>query len=285
MESIPITVGVNVRDINMSTFSSSKGFREPIFSFASSPIKGRVESLTNLTYCRESVCEYLRQELRKLTDRGLDQKRLRILAFRRVNMKNYARNLEICKLQMDTTLAMLNAIEKYYKWPLTKIYPTIIDETRVFGIRPNNGLYYVKAGLRWMKSPVMLSMFLLLFRLATNAKCYRSLSKIKDIDSAFEVLRSTSETGANAELSYFRVHGDRWRVVLDNYHRLFGMRDMRDLYQPSKGGGFYFAEGINKLCDESSNDPLLNRTFSKIVKEYWEKSHDTRTKASMENGA
>lgn len=284
MELKPVLVGVHLRDIQMSTFSSTRGFREPIFAITAAPKKGRVQPIIHMTYCRESMCEYFRQDLRGLTARGIDKKRLHLLVFRRVNLQNHEKNLEVFRNQMGAALAIVNAIEKHYKWPLTKMYPTIIDDTDVPGFRPNNGVYYVRAGLRWIKSPVMLSMYLLIFRLAINYKCYHSINKIKDIDSAFEVLKNTSESDRHQELAYFRVHGDKWRLVLDNYHRLFGTRDMKDLYQPKKGA-FFFAEGINKLCDESSNDLLLNRTFSKIVKEHWEKEHDNRAKALVANGA
>jgi len=244
----------------------SSGSREPLFAFVSPPKSGTIAMLTDLTYCRESMCEYIRQELRNIAHNDINMSKLHMIIHRKVYSK-FDVNLEAFRNQVLTGQRMANAIEKHYGWPLTKIYPVTTEEIK----SKNVGFYYIYTGKRWMKSPIMLSLYTLLFRLATNNQKYKFKNRIKSIKSLFNVLHEVCERCNYTEAHYFEAHGGRWKLVLDNYRKLFGGRNMKDQYYPG-GGDYYFSEGINSLCDESSRDVVLNKDFCKIVEKHNKKT-------------
>ena len=158
---------------------------------------------------------------------------------------------------------MVNAIEKHYGWPLTKIYPVKLNEDQD-NVTDYNGFYYISASKRWIKSPHMLSMFLLLFRIAITNHKFKFKTKIRSLKSLFKVLDDAAEKSNLGEIVYYKAHGPRWKVVLDNYRKLFGQRDLEDLYYPG-GHDYFFSEGINTLCDDDSKDEVLNTEFEKLT--------------------
>jgi hypothetical protein len=237
-------------------------FKEPRFAFTTRPTMGAVRCKVNIVYCRESFCEYLRQDLRGISDYKIVKTKLHMVAHRRVaKSKLYERNRKVFKEQVLAAQAMANAIEKQYGWPLTKIYecnaPNDLPE--------NNMFFYIAASKRWQKAPAMLSLYTLLFRIASNNGKFKFRTRIKDTKTLYEALDNAAAASNYSELSYYRTHGSFWPLVLENYNKLFGSRTMKNLYQPSKDN-YYFSEGINRLCDLDSNDKKLNRAFSAVVK-------------------
>ena len=237
------------------TGEMSMNFKEPIFAFVKKPIHGHTKPLTDLVYCRESFCEYLRQDLRNVRHYGIDTNKLHMVVYRKIQNQKAFQN------QVMAAQTMLNVIEKHYGWPLTRVYPVEIVQKAAKG----SAFYYVSASKRWMKAPAMLSLFTLLFRIATNETKFKFKHRIRSLKSLFAVLDELYVKSTIAEIMYYGEHGHNWKLVLDNYKKLFGGREMRDLYFP-KVGGYFFTEGINELCDISSKDPKLNRIFRGLVK-------------------
>jgi len=236
-----------------------KSFREPIFSFVSPPFEGRVSCVTGLTYCRESFCEYVRQELRGVRHSGIDLSKLHMVAYRKV--MTVEGNLGAFRNQMAAAQTMFNAIEKHYGWPLTKVYPVRVTQS----LSDNCKFFYIAASKRWIKAPAMLSLFTLLLRIAASESKFKFKHRIKSMKSLFTVLDELTERSSYPEIRYYAEHGHNWKLVLDNYRKLFSSRDMQDLYFPGKSG-YFFSEGINQLCDVSSLDDTLNETFEELVK-------------------
>lgn len=234
-------------------------FAEPIFAFATVPSNRKISNVTQLTYCRESICEYVRQQLRSVRSYDIDLTKLRMIIYRKVRLGK-SQDPKIFLNQVATGLTMLNAIEKNYGWPLTRVYPTKNDQN----ISPNCMFYYIVASRRWIKAPVMLSLFTLLFRIAKNETKFKFGHRIKTMKSMFTVLDELAQKSGDANIKYYEKHGDRWELILNNYKSLFGARNISDLYFPNNSG-YFFTEGINELCDESSQDPVLNKQFQKIV--------------------
>jgi len=236
-------------------------FEDPIFAFVSAPIKGVVQARTDLTYCRESICEYIRQQVKEVAKYQIDTKALHMVMYRRVPPKT---GPAAYQRQMEAVQNMLNVIESHYGWPLTKVYNVKLQGTQDNG-NPTNRFYYLKATKRWMKSPAMLSMYLLLVRIACTDKKHKFNNKITSFDTLFETLDELAKRNFTQEVSYYREHGKHWRLILDNYRTLFGDRTMESLYVPSHHH-YLFSEGINKLCDDNSSDLVLNKVMQKIVK-------------------
>lgn len=246
------------------------GIREPIFSFVV-PHLGGVKTVTQLTYCRESFCEYIRQDVRKVIDHGIDLKKLHMITYRKVKNKSP----EAAKIFADQTAAaqtMFNVIEKHYGWPLTRVYPLELIKRQTASV--HHKFYYISASKRWIKAPAMLSLYTLLIRIAANEPKFKFRHKIKSMKSLFAVLDDLAGKATYPEITYYRVHGHNWRLMLDNYRKLFASRSMEDLYYP-KHGGYFFTEGVNHLCDVVSKDKKLNKVMSELVTNQTGKNNDT----------
>jgi hypothetical protein len=196
-----------------------------------------------------------------------------MLIYRKVPPKDLKTKLKIFQDQVIAGQRMANAIEREYGWPLTKIYPA---DPGTDNVASNNKFYYIAASKRWIKSPVMLSLFTLLFRMSTNNQRFQFKNRITSMKSLFKVLDEIAPKISYGEMSFYRTHGKRWKLVLNNYQKLFGSRSMVSLYYPSAGGSYFFSEGINQICDENSKDKELNSAFCDIVKK-----HNEKTKGEM----
>jgi len=258
MEKKRVTLKLNGTSWRYVTESTTP-FNDPIFAFVTAPKDGEVGTVTDMTYCRESFCEYIRQELRGVAHRGIDLRKIHMVVFRRIS-KRKLMGAKDFQNQIVAAQKMLNVIEKNYGWPLTKIYPA--KSYRKMAV--NNKFYYVTASKRWIKAPAMLSLFTLLFRVAITETKHKFKNKIRSMKSLFAVLDDLSARSGQAEVLYYGKHGHNWKLVLSNYAKLFGSRSMSDLYFP-KAGGYFFTEGINQLCDGSSKDETLNKQFDKLT--------------------
>lgn len=237
-----------------------KVFEDPIFTFVSPPKDGIVKALTDLTYCRESMCEYVRQQLKKVSAYGINIKMLDIVVYRRVPVKL---GPAVFQKQMEASQKILNTIESHYGWPLTKMHKVELYGDQAKG-NPGNEFYYVRATKRWIKAPSMLSLYLLLFRIGCIEKKHKFSKNITSFTSLFNTLNNLTKKDSGREVAYYREHGKHWRIVLDNYQKLFGRYTMGKMYTPTKGD-YYFSEGINTLCDGDSRDKTLNKAFGELL--------------------
>ena len=259
MEKKKLELTLNASSITYIKETSSH-FREPIFAFVTAPQDGKINAVTELTYCRESNCEYVRQELRHVRHYGIDFNKLRMVICRRVRHTAPTAVVDF-KNQIALAQKMLNVIEKHCGWPLTRVYAVKPAQKMPISWQ----FYYVVASKRWIKAPAMLSLFTLLFRIAVAETKFKLRRRIRSMKSLFTALDDLAERSSLHEVRYYNKHGHRWQLVLDNYRKLFSGRDMADLYFP-QSGGYFFTEGINQLCDQSSKDHALNKTFHNIIK-------------------
>ena len=264
MEKKILTLEVKYADWNYM-IQTTGGFKEPLFAFVHPPKGGYMKAATDLVYCRESFCEYLRQDLRGVSHNDINTNKLHMVVHRRVikTPSKLDRNLAIFREQVLAAQSMLNVIEKNYGWPLTKIYPAQLGKDQE--VAANNAFYYVVASKRWIKAPAMLSLFTLIFRIAAYNGKFKFGSKIKNIKTFYSALEDASLKSGESELAFFREHGSFWPLVLDNYNKLFSKRSIEDLYCP-KDADYFFSEGINTLCDLDTKDSKLRGTFEGIVK-------------------
>jgi hypothetical protein len=245
------------------------GIKDPYFAFVASDKKGfppGLKAVTSMMYCRESLCECVRQQLRGVSTRGIDIMKLRLLVWRRVTptIKTLAANMTIFKNQTQAGVKIVNTIEKHYGWPLTKLYHIKPNNTWADQISVNNDFYYVEASQRWMKSPHMLSLYTLLFRIAVSEKRFEFRKRVRGMKSLKVVLSEMGNNLSHLEARYIDKHAGAWWLVLDNYRKLFSGRAMKKLYYPSDG--YHFTEGINSLCDAVSSDLGLRAEFADILK-------------------
>jgi hypothetical protein len=244
--------------------TAKAAFRDPHWAFARENKRQKtIETANDLVYCRESLCEYLRQDIRGISNRDIDKNKLRLVAHRRIpaTKKTLKLNTKTFHRQILAGQKIVNVIEKSNGWPLTRIYPL----QTVQEVDYNNIYYYIVASKRWMKSPHMLSLYTLLYRVALNEKKFNFVGRAKTDKSLKSVFDEVAANCSYTEAAYLRTHQHRWWLVLSNYEKLFGKRTMEDLYNPSDGG-YLFQEGINSLCDLDTNDKKLARAFRKVIK-------------------
>jgi hypothetical protein len=223
--------------------------------------------------CREVVCDRIRTRFQ--LSKTFDMEKLKLLVRTKFiahyggELTNPQKNL-IKKRKLAYNKAILiglkivNLVEKKFKWPLTKIYPVECKQ-----LDENNIFYYFIASKKWIKSPNMFSLFMLLLRVGTKIKEYTTF---RTLDGFYKSLQRNKNT---VDINYLKTHYKRILLVLKHYNRLFGKTSMRDLYIPSTPLNL-FPEGINSLCDLNTNDLSLRKRFVKILNEEkelrsWEK--------------
>lgn len=259
------------------TFSSLPQSDWPKFGFVNHVNSEKIKCAHHLLFCREYISERIRND--KTSEIKKDKLRLVIsqkAIYHRhrhesnkelhLDTKAVEQDLNLFKDEVFTSLKMINVIEKHYGWPLSKIYPVQIEKWKEKNLPINYGYYYIVASRRWLKSPAMLSLYLLLYRIVIKHKKFNFKREMKTLGDVIKVLNLACDISPlPMELAFFKTHGKRWKYVLDNYRNLFSSRKLKDLYKPDLHS-YLFTEGINELCDLRSKDEILNTKFSKIVK-------------------
>jgi len=249
------------------------------FAVAYTPTKkNEIVPATHLNSCREAVCDQIRAKLNYYNDfvKKFDVKKTKLLVYTKFlaenetqvltkAQKNMVRKFKCDhKKEMLIGLKILNLFEKEFKWPITKIYSVRcdqLDEKHVF-------YYFVGSG-KWIKSPHLFSLFMLLIR---TGKSIEKRRMFRTLNGFYKSLYKNTKT---VDINYMKTHYKRCLLVMKYYNKLFGKTTMHDLYIPYKRKNF-FAEGINTLCDLDTSDSKLLEKFSSVLKkekklEKWEK--------------
>lgn len=272
MKNKKLTFSMKTTDFSIAKVSN--GFRDPLFAFVIPPKQGGIiEPITGMVYCRESLCEYIRQDVRGITDSEIDLNKLHMVIYRRVYARNITKGIKIFQNQVLAGQKIVNVLEKHHGWPLTKIYPVSFADNQKDDIK-NSSVYYIVAGKRWIKAPAMLSLYTLLFRIAAAESDFPFKHRIRSMKSLFSVLDDVTSKRSYSEFVYYKAHNKYWQLVLSNYRKLFGQRTTASLYSPKwshRRDGWnsqYFSEGINSLCDGDTKDKVLSKTFEEIRKKH-----------------
>jgi hypothetical protein len=240
------------------------------------PIKdNKVKAGEEVDSCREVICDELRTKLRR--DEQFDVKKLRLILYTKFlpqvewidlekKQKSY---IELLKTEynkeMLTSIKIINMLEKEFTWPLTKIYHVESKQ-----LNENNDFYYFEGSKKWIKTPNIFSLFMLLTRIGSSLKKHTGF---RTLDGFYKNLTRNEST---LDISYLKTHFNRCLLALKHYNRLFGKTSMKDLYCPPDNDLIQFSEGINSLCNLDTLDINLRRKFTKIIDEEkmlnsWEK--------------
>jgi uncharacterized protein YeeX (DUF496 family) len=235
---------------------------------------GQIRVIRYFDTCRESVCEFLRKQIDDGIKRGaypIDTKRTRLLLFTKA--QNRYSKVKVEKFTLDSDKKMLHALkvvnhlENEYKWSKTKMKKVELKDAIKYGmfndVKDRINMYMVVGSSKWLKSPHLLSLYILIFRL-----CYRGFkSNFKNHEEFLQKLKSYGNTH-KADASYVRIFQDKIDVLLRNYDRLFGKRTLKSLYSKYSlvtiNG---YNEGISRLCSGLSGDIDISKRFGKICKE------------------
>lgn len=235
---------------------------EPMFAYCTKPVNGQVKQLTEFEGCREELADTLFEDKIPLTSTT----RLRYIVC--IITNELTKEPAQASKKATAGVRLLNIMEKRHKWPLTKIYKIkTLPYTREVGLYGETSRLtayrrIIVGSNRWIISPHMLSLFVLIFRLPyDNAKFitienYENLAKTCKAESR----RSRANFSDSVHL---RTTFDFWDPIMLDYRYLF--RTIKENFEPNRYNNSYYGEGIRKLCCARSNNDNLNSRFRVVA--------------------
>ena len=253
----------------------------PKITFCSPPDKQNLIRVVNyFDTCRETITGFLRTQLvkqPKVKKNIIDISRVRLLFYFKIN-ENYkpitvTRTTKRYDDNMLKALKIVNHLEKKYKWGRTNLqkvsYKDPIKNRQGEDISGNVHLYMFVGSSKWLKSPQMLSLYMLLLRITSwgleaEFKTHKEFIKeLKDFSSS-----KNSNYNKKKDQSYVMQIYDKLDLLFVNYNKLFGRRTLKSFYDKNNYADDSGArEGMFKLCTGKSVDHDLDRRFKALCKE------------------
>ena len=203
--------------------------------------------------CRETFCD----ELRKWAYRGggynnnINTKRLRIAVLKKHPKQNmssadYAAARRNNERWMKESIRLVNVLEKHVGWGLTTI-------SKVENKGPGNKrlsderttIWLLTGSAKWMRSPQLLSLYMLVLRLGRfykTTKVYKNFDDLKKLEVALRAIISSIKGQGNSDIAWFIKTFEDWGTVLDNHRKLFFKNSLTDNFKLNEG-----VNGISEL--------------------------------------
>lgn len=241
-----------------SAYRSS--FNRIAFALVTSPAQGR-NQVTSFATCREStyaaVKSYMDSQktgnacdsVYKSVQGEIDTTRLRLLLHKDCSSAGVE---SAFKAAIFNGKAILNIYEKYAGWGLSKI------TTVKHSIKDH--VWLLTGPKEWMSSPALLSMVMLILRVAANHGPFE-VSNIKEAQKQWNNLTDGSRTDGDLN-TYLRTSFKYFPMLLKNYKSLF-TDSLQVAYSDPAGKGFGLYGGVHSVCQGIS----VNTRLDKAVKE------------------
>lgn len=227
------------------------------FSWLGVPRKNVFPQVTSWHGCRETFVG----EIKRWTDsngkwsylRNMDLRRMRFACIRKYS-NNMADGTWKKKCAYDLVWfgeakRILNVFEKHLGWGLTTV--AHVKDGNLTKVRAN--VFVFSGSCKWMRSPQLISMYLLLLRLSRHGY-FRKFESIETIDDFNETMKSRSHGDAH----YWKSLYPYLLAILDNHKDLFFRRSIKTAYASQSGWN-----GINSMITGSC-DTVTKRRFNKI---------------------
>jgi len=254
----------------------------PKIAFCLPPDKqNRIRVVNYFDTCRETITGFLRAQLHKapkVKKNTIDTSRVRLLFYFKINERykpiTVTRRTKLYDNNMLKALKIVNHLEKKYKWGRTNLQKISckdqIKNRQGEDISDNIHLYMLVGSSKWLKSPQMLSLYMLLLRipswgLKAEFKTHREFIKeLEDFSSS-----KGSSYNKKKDQSYVVQVYDKLDLLFANYNKLFGRRTLKSFYDKNNYtlGDSGAREGVYKLCIGKSVDRDLDRRFQILCKE------------------
>jgi hypothetical protein len=162
---------------------------------------------------------------------------------------------------MKSVSKILKIVERRYKFELSKLYRVKHDGTNPF-------MFMVIGSNKWIRSPHMISLYLLLIRLGI------AFYKIADKDTSnaintYDKLIKWIDKNQNDiknRAPYVLTSYKYWGILLSNFDHLFKGIKMKDAYARKNYNNCSIdVEGIDRLCHGGSNFDELQKRFDKLL--------------------
>jgi hypothetical protein len=242
-----------------------------MFAFCGKPENGKIHQLTGFEGCREGLAGHLYANSRS----KISVSRLRLVV-RTVYKDGPKKDCHKFEAAFDEStkagLKLVNIMEERHRWPLTNMYDVCSRKDTVERSDDWKGITYkhdyvtylksIVASSKWLRSPHMLSLFVLLFRLPN-----RSSRKFGSVSSyeALEKVCKGCKTSGDADASYVADTFKFWDPLMSNFGDVFKDLPHKKAYSRSRYGSTYYDEGISKLCKFECSNELIAKQFKEVM--------------------
>ena len=231
------------------------------WALCSHPAKGKIKQLSRFDGCRETLCCRMFDAISALTKQTIPTDKLRLVV-KIASSSSGSQTQRGYQKTMDkwtkAAIHVLNIIEKEHKWMLTKAYP-------ITPYSYGDKIYMLVASKKWMRSPHMLSLFTLIFRINTQRGMRSSTTnRFKLYKNIMKYIKEFG-VGGYADSPTINTTIEYWDPLLRNYNKMFKGFPMKDVFNRSSYR-YHAEEGINGLCSNQCTNPKLQRRFNEVVK-------------------
>lgn len=254
-------------------FSIYRGSPLYVFAWLKPSNRTRFKQESAWHSCRETFSVVIKKTLYPEPDckSRVYLKRLMIAVVRRFDTKadfdaGKAKNTKA----MTVGINCVNVIEKYLGWSLSKVKKVEDEELS----RNFVDGYVITGSPKWLRSPYLLSLYLLLIRMGDYSDTMSKINSLSDFETVGNLPEfSTIESALSANKSVsFKADGDgrsfKWYKdifkhiipVIENVDSLFMRKTLMSNYQDVKP-----TAGISNFCKGKIGDTKLAEKWQKIL--------------------
>ena len=210
--------------------------------------------------CRETFAGVWGQHYQRCKWKGqehLGNRKLRICICDKRNSNTVSKQAATANDKWITeAVRLLNILERYQGWSLTRAYKCGQPEGKALM------LYALSGSCKWLRAPQLLSLYLLVVRIA---KLYTKTKTIKGLADFEKVAKNTNVGGSyqlRGDFTHFSRTIDYWKLILDNHKHLFFDRSQKDNFLTNPG-----ANGITNLVSLKRADKFIADRFKTLLKQ------------------
>ena len=237
------------------------------WTWCSKAKNGKVKPLSeSWIHCRETVASCFKRDLfsKAKPENRTDVMTARILAGisvrRNISDEEYEKVRKQFYAKMERAVNFINILEKKHGWQETKLYG--IDCVKTDVDRPITIACLLTGSRKWLRSPHMISLWLLILRTAGHKYLWNPKSQEELSRKMFNYLEKVK--GGDAQ--YMRTSYPYWDKIMSNHDKLFKGFPMKRNYSAKLAweGNDSPTEGIFKLCKGTTLDKELLKRFKEV---------------------
>lgn len=167
----------------------------------------------------------------------------------------------------EVGLKIINIMEARHGWPLTKMYNVkpLVRELNSYG-SPRRLITFQKVLIgssKWVRSPHMVSLCTLLFRLPVRVtKIFGNIKSYKALKEAC----SKCEKTQSGDGYHVALTSKFWDMLMSNFDRMFAGSTSKDNFKKANYKNCQYDEGISKLCRFNCRNKQISEKFGVLAK-------------------
>lgn len=242
----------------------------PAFAWFGQKERDAYHAVTGWHGCRETfVGEYKRKfgvsgytkGYEKMTTRYL-RVLVKFKSEKQRGQTGFRSRVRVTNRWMKESVRMLNIIEKYLGWSLTKLYR--VKDKMLGGKKISNEcvvVYALTGSSKWLRAPQLMSLYLLFVRLGRFGESTRVFKSMDDLNALYKSIKDSRSDGQGSQdRDYFYKIKGKLKLALDNRKKLFFTRPMAKLYTANNGW-----HGINNLLAKKDADQNTKKRWNEIL--------------------